>query len=91
MPFVTEELWAVTAGAVRCAAETLLALSPWPQLDGLADAAAEAEIGWVVDLVTAIRSLRAEMNIPARDAIPAGARRRRPPRPARGQGGGASF
>jgi valyl-tRNA synthetase len=28
------------------------------------DEAAEAEIGWVVDLVTAIRSVRAEMNIP---------------------------
>jgi valyl-tRNA synthetase len=28
------------------------------------DPAAEAEIGWVVDLVTAIRSVRAEMNIP---------------------------
>src|SRR5262249_14517233 len=27
------------------------------------DAAAEAEIGWVIDLVTAIRSVRAEMNI----------------------------
>src|SRR6266581_2535025 len=26
--------------------------------------AAEAEIGWVIDLVTAIRSVRAEMNIP---------------------------
>jgi valyl-tRNA synthetase len=28
------------------------------------DAAAEAEIGWLIDLVTAIRSVRAEMNIP---------------------------
>ena len=39
-----------------------------PQLDGLADDKAEAEIGWVIDLVTAIRSIRAEMNITA--AIP---------------------
>ena len=29
----------------------------------LTDEAAEAEIGWVIDLVTAIRSVRAEMNI----------------------------
>ena len=36
---------------------------------GLAEADnAEAEIGWVIDLVTAIRSLRAEMNLTA--AIP---------------------
>ena len=40
----------------------------WPTLDGLADDKAEAEIGWVIDLVTAIRSVRAEMNITA--AIP---------------------
>jgi valyl-tRNA synthetase len=60
MPFITEELWAVTGrhGA-------MLALSAWPQLSGLADDKAEAEIGWVIDLVTAIRSVRAEMNMTA--------------------------
>ena len=64
MPFITEELWRVTAeqGPKR---SNLLALSDWPQLEGLADEAAEAEIGWVIDLVTAIRSMRAEMNITA--------------------------
>ncbi|MGJ4939346.1 valine--tRNA ligase [Bradyrhizobium sp. HKCCYLS1011] len=34
------------------------------------DEAAEAEIGWVVDLVTAIRSVRAEMNIPPATLMP---------------------
>jgi valyl-tRNA synthetase len=34
------------------------------------DTAAEAEIGWVVDLVTAIRSVRAEMNIPPSTLTP---------------------
>ena len=53
---------------------TLLALTDWPKLEGLADAKAEAEIGWVIDLVTAIRSVRAEMNITARDAAGAGRR-----------------
>jgi valyl-tRNA synthetase len=64
MPFVTEELWAVTAeqGPKRA---SLLALSDWPKLDGLADEKAEAEIGWVIELITAIRSLRAEMNVTA--------------------------
>src|SRR5690606_1368595 len=37
-------------------------LSEWPSLDGLVDDKAEAEIGWVIDLVNAIRSVRAEMN-----------------------------
>jgi valyl-tRNA synthetase len=48
----------------------LLALSPWPFLTGLHDEEAEAEIGWVVDLVNAIRSVRAEMNIPPASQIP---------------------
>jgi valyl-tRNA synthetase len=38
-------------------------LSSWSPGTDFSDAAAEAEIGWVVDLVTAIRSARAEMNI----------------------------
>jgi valyl-tRNA synthetase len=92
MPFISEELWAVTAKR-----DGLLALAPWsrkatgitreqealivataasdpivaPILLGdnaqapadFTDDAAEAEIGWVVDLITAVRSLRAEMNI----------------------------
>jgi len=66
MPFVTEELWRVT-GADR---KTLLALSAWPELDGIDDPAAEAEIGWVIDLVTAIRSVRVEMNIPPATSLP---------------------
>jgi valyl-tRNA synthetase len=41
----------------------LLALAHWPEHDNLDNPEAEAEIGWVIDLVTAIRSLRAEMNI----------------------------
>ena len=68
MPFVTEELWAVTAGAEQRA--TLLVLAPWPAQDGVEDAEAEAEIGWVIDLVTAVRSVRAEMNVPPATFIP---------------------
>jgi valyl-tRNA synthetase len=91
MPFITEELWTVTAKR-----DGLLVLEAWPRkvtasedaelsmlaLSGVdadprlasaiaarvdpaefSDPAAEAEIGWVVDLVTAIRSVRAEMEI----------------------------
>ena len=63
MPFITEELWAVTGQHDR-----LLTLEAWPGRASLTDDKAEAEIGWVIDLVTAIRSVRAEMNISA--AIP---------------------
>ena len=61
-PFVTEELWRVTAegGPER---EGLLALAQWPKYEALDDLEAEAEIGWVIDLVSVIRSVRKEMNI----------------------------
>jgi valyl-tRNA synthetase len=96
MPFITEELWAVTAKR-----DGLLVLAEWPRKPGsvtaeqiaamalagpgdpliapvmaaldagdFSDPAAEAEIGWVVDLVTAIRSVRSEMNIPPATLIP---------------------
>jgi len=41
-----------------------------PDPADFSDTAAEAEIGWVVDLVTAIRSVRAEMNIPPATLTP---------------------
>ncbi|ARN80370.1 valine--tRNA ligase [Methylocystis bryophila] len=64
MPFITEELWAIK-GAAGPKRESLLALGAWPQLEGLEDDAAEAEIGWIVELVSEVRSLRAEMNLGA--------------------------
>jgi valyl-tRNA synthetase len=69
MPFLTEELWAKTAeeGPAR---DGLLCLSPWPQLSGLADPAADAEIGWVIRLVKEVRSLRSEMNVPVAAKVP---------------------
>ena len=69
MPFLTEELWAIKgeAGPVR---KNLLALEPWPRLEGLENAAAEAEIGWVIELVSEVRSVRSEMNVPAGALIP---------------------
>src|SRR5690606_2260306 len=65
MPFITEELWAQTAGDGAPRDESMLIGAAWPELpDAFVDAAAEAEIGWLVDLVTEIRQLRAEMNVP---------------------------
>lgn len=64
MPFLTEELWAIK-GEEGPARTSVLALSPWPQLDGLRNSDAEAELGWVVDLVSEIRSARSETNVPA--------------------------
>jgi valyl-tRNA synthetase len=69
MPFLTEELWAKT-GEEGPARMGLLCLSPWPGLSGLADPAADAEIGWVIRLVQEVRSLRSEMNVPAGARVP---------------------
>ena len=64
MPFITEELWAKT-GETGPRRTGLLCLADWPRLDGLGNAAADDEIGWVMQLVREVRSLRTEMNVPA--------------------------
>jgi valyl-tRNA synthetase len=69
MPFLTEELWAIK-GDEAGGRDSVLALAGWPDLRGLVDDRAEAEIGWVVDLVTEIRSARSETNVPAGAQIP---------------------
>jgi valyl-tRNA synthetase len=63
MPFLTEELWAIKgeAGPPRAG---VLALGPWPSADFPVDKAAEEELGWVVDLIGEIRSVRSEMGVP---------------------------
>jgi valyl-tRNA synthetase len=64
MPFVTEELWSKLAefGAPR---DSMLISAKWPVFpDAWVDAEAEAEIGWVIDLVSEVRSIRSEMNVP---------------------------
>jgi valyl-tRNA synthetase len=68
MPFLTEELWAIKGADLP--ERGLLALASWPDLGGLADPAAEAEVGFVVDLVSQIRSARSETNVPAAAQIP---------------------
>ena len=69
MPFVTEELWAklVPEGEGR---DSLLILSPWPKHRGLENADADAEVGWVIRLISEVRSVRSEMNVPAGARVP---------------------
>ncbi|HEX4892129.1 MAG TPA: class I tRNA ligase family protein, partial [Hyphomicrobiaceae bacterium] len=69
MPFITEELWEKT-GAHGPKRTDLLALSQWPQLSGVGDAAADDEIGWLIRLISEVRSVRSEMNVPAGAKIP---------------------
>ncbi|HWY61456.1 MAG TPA: valine--tRNA ligase [Rhizomicrobium sp.] len=68
MPFITEELWALTSETPR---DQLLILSEWPERIRIAGAdAATAEMHWVIELIKGVRSVRAEMNVPAAAKIP---------------------
>lgn len=69
MPFLTEELWAIKGQALS-APRGLLTLESWPDLSAYADAQAEAEIGWLVDLISEVRSARSETNVPAGAQVP---------------------
>ncbi len=69
MPFVTEELWAKRALEAE-ASGSFLMLAPWPEPLGLENALADAEIGWLIKLISEVRSVRAEMNVPAGAKVP---------------------
>jgi valyl-tRNA synthetase len=69
MPFVTEELWG-ELGFRRAGAGDLM-VETWPMADAaLVDEAADAEIGWLIRLVDAIRAVRAELNVPPGARVP---------------------
>jgi valyl-tRNA synthetase len=61
MPFVTEELW----DRFGYGEPFSLIRAPWPEAVSVADApAARAELDWVVRLISEVRSVRTEMNVP---------------------------
>ncbi|GGX55571.1 valine--tRNA ligase [Tateyamaria omphalii] len=65
MPFITEELWGQKDRPKR------LIHADWPTYTtDLVDADADAELNWVIKLIEAIRSARAQMHVPAGAYIP---------------------
>ena len=67
MPFLTEELWQYFAGDRA----GLLIAAPWPEFSpDMVDRAAAAEMEWVVGAISAIRAVRAEMNVPPASRMP---------------------
>jgi valyl-tRNA synthetase len=70
MPFITEELWARTAEATDKPRASLLVLTRWSTTPVPDETAAADEINWLIDLVTAIRSVRSEMNVPPATLMP---------------------
>ncbi|MCY4179117.1 MAG: valine--tRNA ligase, partial [Litoreibacter sp.] len=66
MPFITEELWGVTAKRAE-----MLAVTDWPEYGSeLIDADADREMNWVITLIESVRSARGEMNVPASLEVP---------------------
>ena len=67
MPFVTEELWQQLSD--RRAGP--LITSAWPVLEeSLVNAEVNAEMDWVVRLISQVRAVRSEMNVPPKAKIP---------------------
>jgi valyl-tRNA synthetase len=64
MPFITEELWALTAEHTA-PRTSLLIEADWPRPAAPSGAeGAREEMQWVIDLISGIRSVRSEMNVP---------------------------
>jgi len=57
---VTEELW----GALGKRDDYSLITAKWPEPGATVDVEAKLEIEWVIELVSSIRAMRAELNIP---------------------------
>jgi valyl-tRNA synthetase len=66
MPFITEELWALTGDRTE-----MLVHADWPLYGpDLIDAEADREMNWVIALISEIRSARAEMGVPVGLKLP---------------------
>ncbi|MBK4216243.1 valine--tRNA ligase [Paracoccus caeni] len=61
MPFVTEELWALTGDRSK-----MLVHGDWPTYGAeLIDPEADRQMNWVIALIESVRSARAQMGVPA--------------------------
>ncbi|MFN7662916.1 MAG: valine--tRNA ligase [Alphaproteobacteria bacterium] len=57
MPFVTEEIWKAVGG------DGLLIGAAWPKIDSFSFEPAQKETNWIIDVISAFRSLRNELGI----------------------------
>jgi valyl-tRNA synthetase len=62
MPFVTEELWHALADPAHPRSDDLI-VAQWPQPQASVDAAAKAEVEWLIALVSALRGAKNELGI----------------------------
>ncbi len=71
MPFITESIWLRLRPWLDPQTPASLMLAPWPTaLDWPVDALAQAQISWLRSILTALRTLRSELQLNPGQAIP---------------------
>jgi valyl-tRNA synthetase len=70
MPFITEEIWQTIAPLAGVKGESIMR-QPYPVADdNKIDEAAVAEMEWVMQFITGVRSIRSQMNIAPKKQLP---------------------
>jgi valyl-tRNA synthetase len=70
MPFITEEIWQTIAPLAGVKGESIMR-QPYPVADdSLVDEVAVADMEWVMQFITGVRSIRSQMNIAPKKQLP---------------------
>ena len=70
MPFITEEIWQTVAPLAGKLGSTIMS-QPYPVADDhKVDATAVADMEWMMEFITGVRSIRSQMNIPPKKQLP---------------------
>jgi valyl-tRNA synthetase len=70
MPFITEEIWQTIAPLAGKSGDTIMSQAYPVADDAKVDADAVAEMEWVMEFITGVRSIRSQMNIPPKKQLP---------------------
>ncbi|MDH5357066.1 MAG: valine--tRNA ligase [Gammaproteobacteria bacterium] len=70
LPFITEEIWQTVAPLAGKLGSTIMS-QPYPVADDhKVDATAVADMEWMMEFITGVRSIRSQMNIPPKKQLP---------------------
>lgn len=70
MPYITEEIWQTIAPLAGKTGDSIMSQSYPVADDSKIDADAVAEMEWVMEFITGVRSIRSQMNIPPKKQLP---------------------
>ena len=70
IPYITEEIWQKTSAYTNKSSKTIMTQTYPKQNATLIDTELELEINWLKSIITAIRTIRAEMQISPKTTIP---------------------